>query len=135
MPSGRVLLQFGGKGNAEELLTITENLIQDDKWSGYFKDFNFPYHFYGPLEYREWLKQSGLKAKRVDLVPKDMVHAGKKGLEGIIRNTWLPYTERLPEELRQEFVSEIADRHIERYPLAEGLVNVKMARLEVEAEK
>jgi trans-aconitate 2-methyltransferase len=52
----------------------------------------------------------------VDLVPKDMIQEGKKGLEGIIRNTWLPYTERLPEKLRSEFVSEIADRYIERYP-------------------
>ena len=135
VPSGRVLLQFGGKGNAEELLTITEDLIREDKWSGYFKGFSFPYHFYGPEEYRGWLKQAGLKAKRVDLVPKDMIHEGKKGLEGIIRNTWLPYTERLPEELRPEFVSEIADRYIERYPLVEGLAHVKMARLEVEAEK
>ena len=135
VPSGRVLLQFGGKGNAEEILSITEDLIREDKWSGYFKDFSFPYHFYGPLEYRGWLKLSGLKARRVDLVPKDMVHAGKKGLEGIIRNTWLPYTERLPQKLRQEFVSEIADRYIERYPLVEGLVHVKMARLEVETEK
>lgn len=134
-PSGRVLLQFGGKGNAEDILDLTEDLIRDDKWSGYFKDFSFPYHFYGPDEYRVWLKQAGLKARRVDLVPKDMVQAGKKGLEGIIRNTWLPYTERLPEKLRPEFVSEIANKYIERYPLVEGLAHVRMARLEVEAEK
>lgn len=135
VPSGRVLLQFGGKGNAEEILAITDDLIRDEKWSGYFKDFGFPYNFYGPVEYRGWLKQAGLKARRVDLVPKDMVQAGKKGLEGIIRNTWLPYTERLPEELRTQFVSEIADRYIERHPLVEGLAHVRMARLEVEAEK
>lgn len=135
VPSGRVLLQFGGKGNAEDILDLTEDLIRDDKWSGYFKDFSFPYHFYGPDEYRVWLKQAGLKAKRVDLVPKDMVQTGKKGLEGIIRNTWLPYTERLPERLRPEFVSEIAERYIERHPLVEGLAHVRMARLEVEAVK
>ena len=75
VPSGRVLLQFGGKGNAEGLLTITEDLIREDKWSGYFKGISFPYHFYGPDEYRSWLKQAGLKARRVDLVPKDMVQA------------------------------------------------------------
>lgn len=135
VPSGRVLLQFGGKGNAEEILATTENLIRDDKWSGYFKDFSFPYHFYGPDEYRVWLNLAGLKARRVDLVPKDMVQTGKKGLEGIIRNTWLPYTERLPEKLRSEFVNEIADRYIENHPLVEGLAHVKMVRLEIEAVK
>lgn len=135
VPTGRVLLQFGGKGNAEKLLAITQDLIRDEKWSCYFKDFSFPYHFYGPVEYRDWLKQAGLKAKRVDLAPKDMIHEGKKGLEGIIRNTWLPYTERLPEKLRPEFVSEIADKYIGMHPLVEGQAHVRMARLEVEAEK
>jgi trans-aconitate 2-methyltransferase len=135
VPSGRVLLQFGGKGNAAEILAITEDLIREDKWSGYFKGFSFPYHFYGPDEYRVWLRQAGLKARRVDLVPKDMVQTGKKGLEGIIRNTWLPYTERLPETLRPQFVSEITESYIERYPLVEGLAHVRMVRLEIEALK
>ncbi len=132
---GRILLQFGGKRNAGEILDITEDLIRTDEWSVYFQGFNFPYHFYGAEEYRGWLKQAGLKAKRVELVPKDMVHAGKIGLEGIIRNTWLPYTERLPEELRAKFIGEIVDRYIESHPLQEGMVRVKMVRLEVEAEK
>jgi trans-aconitate 2-methyltransferase len=132
---GRILLQFGGKGNAGEILDITKDLIRTDEWSIYFQGFNFPYHFYGPEEYRDWVKRARLKATRVELVPKDMVHVGKKGLEGIIRNTWLPYTERLPEELRSKFIGEIADRYIESHPLQEGMVHVKMVRLEVEAEK
>jgi trans-aconitate 2-methyltransferase len=133
--TGHILLQFGGRGNAGEVLAITEDLIRSDSWSIYFQGFSFPYFFYGPEEYRNWLDQAGLKAKRVVLVPKDMIHTGKKGLEGIIRNTWLPYLERLPEELRAQFISEIANRYIEGHPLKEGLVHVKMVRLEIEAEK
>jgi trans-aconitate 2-methyltransferase len=132
---GRILLQFGGKGNAGEILAITEDLIRKDEWSIYFQAFNFPYHFYGPEEYFSWLTRAGLKAKRVELVPKDMIHAGKNGLEGIIRNTWLPYTERLPEELRAQFIGEVADCYIESHPLQEGTSHVKMVRLEVEAER
>ena len=64
------------------------------------------------------------------------VSIAASGLEGIIRNTWLPYTERLPAGLRPEFVSEVARRYIERYPLdEEGRARVAMMRLEVEAEK
>jgi trans-aconitate 2-methyltransferase len=133
--SGRVLLQFGGRGNAWEILAITEDLIKSDNWSIYFQGFSFPYFFYGPEEYRDWLGRARLKAKRVGLVHKDMIHEGKNGLEGIIRNTWLPYLENLPEELRAQFISEIADRYIECHPLQEGLVHVRMVRLEVEAEK
>ena len=83
-----------------------------------------------------WLAEAGLRPHRVELVPKDMVHQGQAGLEGIIRNTWLPYTERLPAHLRDEFVQQIARRYLERYPLDEkGRAHVQMMRLEVEAER
>jgi trans-aconitate methyltransferase len=134
LPGGRVLLQFGGRGNAAALLAITEELTKSRRWSGYFRGFQFPYHFYGPEEYRIWLAQAGLRIIRLELVEKDMVHQGKPGLEGIIRVTWLPYLERLPESSRQDFVEEVARRYLERFPLdAEGRSHVRMMRLEVEA--
>jgi hypothetical protein len=48
-----------------------------------------------------------------------MIHQGQAGLEGIIRNTWQPYTQRLPAHLQSELVKEIARRYLERYPLDE----------------
>jgi trans-aconitate methyltransferase len=134
-PGGRVLFQFGGRGNAARILDLTNDLVKSPRWTEYFRGFGFPYHFYGPEEYRIWLDLAGLVPRRLELVPKDMVHKGRLGLEGIIRTTWLPYTERLPEGMRQEFVSEVASRYLDRYPLDdEGLVHVQMMRLEVEAE-
>jgi trans-aconitate 2-methyltransferase len=135
-PKGRILLQFGGKGNAAALLDITEDLTKSKRWSGYFQGFQFPYHFYGPEEYRDWLEKADLRGIRAELVQKDMVHQGKAGLEGIIRVTWLPYLERLPESLRQEFVEEVAGRYLESFPLDKrGKAHVRMMRLEVEAER
>jgi trans-aconitate 2-methyltransferase len=132
---GRILLQFGGRGNAAALLGVTEELTKSEKWSDYFKGFQFPYNFYGPEEYRIWLAQAGLRCNRVELVEKDMVHRGKAGLEGIVRVTWLPYLEQLPESCREEFVEEVARRYLERYPLdGQGRAHVRMMRLEVEAE-
>ncbi len=135
-PGGRLLFQCGGRGNAARILQLTGDLIRSERWAGYFQDFVFPYHFYGPEEYGRWLAKAGLRARRVELVPKDMVHQGQASLEGIIRNTWLPYTERLPEDLRPEFISELARRYIERFPPdGSGAVHVQMMRLEVVAER
>jgi len=136
VPGGRILLQCGGLGNAADLLDLAGELFPDEKWAEYFRDFRFPYNFYGPEEYRIWLKKAGLEEKRVQLVPKVMVHQGQAGLEGIIRTTWMPYTEMLPESLRPEFVREIARRYLERHPLDEkGQAHVRMMRLQVEARK
>ena len=136
VPGGHFLMQCGGRGNAARILDLTGDLVASPSWKEYFSGFSFPYHFYGPEEYRVWLAEAGLRSRRVELVAKDMVHQGQAGLEGIIRNTWLPYTERLPAHLRDGFVKEIAGRYLERYPLDEkGQAHVQMMRLEVEAEK
>lgn len=135
-PGGKILLQCGGKGNAADLLDLAQDLFQDAKWAEYFRDFRFPYNFYGPEEYGTWLKEAGLESVSLQLVPKDMVHQGQAGLEGIIRTTWMPYTEKLPESLRPEFVREIARRYLELHPLDEiGQAHVRMVRLQVEAKK
>jgi trans-aconitate 2-methyltransferase len=136
LPGGRILFQCGGKGNAARILDLTNDLVTSERWAEHFLDFSFPYNFYGPDEYRIWLDLAGFVPQRLELVPKDMVHLGQESLEGIIRTTWLPYTEKLPADLRQEFVRDVARRYLERYPMDdEGLVHVQMMRLEVEAKK
>ncbi|MDP3980564.1 MAG: SAM-dependent methyltransferase, partial [Chlamydiota bacterium] len=133
-PSGRVLLQMGGKGNAGAILEILYAMIDQSPWQEYFKEFSFPYGFYGPEEYTVWMNQAGLILKRAELIPKDMVHQGKEGLLAWIRTTWLPYTDRVPEPLREVFMEELARLYIKAYPVDEkGQIHISMMRLEVEA--
>jgi len=99
-PGGRLLFQCGDKGNAADILNVTEDLTRSNKYIGHFCGFNFPYYFYEPKDYRSWLRIVNLMPLRVNLVPKDMVHIGKEGLEKFIRNIWLPYLERLPDGLQ-----------------------------------
>ncbi|VVB71078.1 Putative arsenite methyltransferase [uncultured archaeon] len=132
-PGGKLLFQCGGRGNAGDLMSLTEHLIREGKWSRYFQGFRFPYCFYGPEEYHAWLEQAGLEEIRVELIPKEMVQQGKTGLEGWIRTTWHPVLERIPEDLKKQFLSEMADRYLELFPLEDGLAKVKMMRLQVEA--
>jgi trans-aconitate 2-methyltransferase len=134
-PGGRMLFQCGGRGNAGELMTLIEDLIKESRWSSYFQGFKFPYHFYGPEGYHAWLEQAGLEEVRVELIPKEMVQQGKTGLEGWIRTTWHPVIERIPDDLKEQLVSEIAERYLEHHPLKDGLAKVGMMRLEVEARK
>jgi trans-aconitate methyltransferase len=135
-PGGKALLQMGGKGNAAEIFEVLQSMLATDKWGKYFINFSFPYGFYGLEEYKSWLKQVNLKVKRVELIPKDMIHRGKKGLSGWVRTTWLPYIQKTPEKLREEFINELTDRYIKSHPLdKDGFVHIKMMRLEIEVEK
>lgn len=135
-PGGRILLQMGGKGNAVDILAVLDEVIAEAQWQAYFTDFDFPYGFYDTDEYMELLTDAGFTARRIELIPKDMVHEGRVGLEGWIRTTWLPYTQRLPDQCRDAFVAEIASRYLDRVPIDEqGRVHVAMVRIEIEADR
>ncbi len=135
-PGGRLLFQMAGKGNAKDILILINELVIVKPWKEFFGGMTFPYGFYNPEEYNAYLHQAGLIAERVELFPKDMKFSGAEGLAGWVRTTWLPFTDRLPAELRSKFVESIVSRYLEKYPADdEGIVHVGMMRIEVEAYK
>jgi trans-aconitate methyltransferase len=133
---GKLLFQMAGKGNAQAVLGILNNLLDEELWKEFFEGFVFPYGFFSAEEYAAFLVEAGLKPLRMELFSNDMKHAGEEGLAGWIRTTWLPYTERLPIEKREMFVNEIVKRYRKNHPIdADGIVHLGMMRLEVEAYK
>lgn len=135
-PGGRTFLQFGGRGNAADILRALNEVISEERWSRNFREFRFPYGFFGPEEYRAWVEEAGLRANRVDLVNKDMIQKGRDGLASWMSTTWMPYLERVREDQRQDLINEVVELYIQAHPLDEnGLVHVGMVRLEVEVEK
>lgn len=135
-PGGRILLQMGGKGNAAAILSIVEELMEEDEWKGYFTDFQFSFGFYGSEEYTKWINEAGLVPVRVELIPKVMSYDHRDGLTGWVRTTWLPYIERVPDEKQEEFITTLVDRYIMRNRSDnEDKIRVHMMRLEVEALK
>jgi len=133
---GKILLRMGGKGDAAGILSIINDVNASTKWVQYFTDFEFPFTFLGLDDYHQLLQDAVFSVIRVELIPKDMTHDGKTGLEGWIRTTWLPYTDRIPEEMKNEFIEEVADQYLAKIPLAaDGKAHVAMVMIEVEAEK
>jgi trans-aconitate 2-methyltransferase len=133
---GRLLFQLAGKGNAKDILSIIDELMEVEPWNSFFDNMTFPYGFYDPEEYRAFLCEAGLVPVRVELFAKDMKHQGPEGLAGWVRTTWLPFTDRLPVEFRTKFVDLIVNRYLKLHPAdSADVVHVGMMRLEVEAYK
>jgi trans-aconitate 2-methyltransferase len=136
LPGGRLVISCGGRGNAGDFAVVVQTLVDKDRWRPYFHDFGFPYFFYGPDEYANWVKEAGLRPLRVELIPKDMVHKGEDELAGWVRTTWMPYTHQIPGEHREEFIREAVEAYVMAHPPDEaGATHVRMVRLEVEAVK
>jgi len=135
-PKGKLLIQMGGKGNAEQILGAGDVVQKKPEWVQYFSGFSFIYGFFDNAEYREWLIESGFEPLRVELIPKDMTYASRQDCAAWIRTTWLPWMARLPDGRRSEYIEAVMDEYLKRYPAdPDGTIHISMVRLEVEAKK
>lgn len=135
-PGGRLVISCGGRGNAAGVARTLRALLRQVQWKPYFEGFDFRYYFLGPEDYAPWLAESGFRARRLELAPKDMTHQGPEGLAAWIRTTWTPYTTRVPEALREQFIRELVEHYAQEHPADDaGQLHVAMVRLEVDAVK
>lgn len=135
-PGGRLMVSCGGRGNGEDVYACVRGEMRLKRWRTYFRNLEKPYFFYSPDDYRKWLPRFGFQIVKLALAPKDMVLRGPDGLAAWLRTTWLPYTQRVPEPAREEFIAGVVQRHVAKHPLdRDGNVHVKMVRLEIEATK
>ncbi|HUA37195.1 MAG TPA: methyltransferase domain-containing protein [Candidatus Sulfopaludibacter sp.] len=133
-PGGRLIISCGGKGNAQDVFVALRPEMRTRRWRRFFRRMPKPYFLYSPANYEKWLPRSGFKALQVGLVPKDATYAGHQGFAAWLRTTWLPYVQRLPEHLREEFIAAVANRYVTRHPPdTAGRIHVRMVRLEIEA--
>jgi trans-aconitate 2-methyltransferase len=133
---GKLLIQMGGKGNAEQALGAGDIVQKRPEWAQYFSGFSFTFGFFDKAEYREWLIESGFEPIRVELIQKDMTYTSRQDLAAWIRTTWLPRLSRLPESRRSGYIEAVMDEYLKQYPAdADGTIHISMVRLEVEAKK
>jgi trans-aconitate methyltransferase len=135
-PGGRLLVSCGGKGNAHDVFLALRPELRSRRWRRFFRRLPAPYFFYSPDEYKRWLPKFGFQPRVLHLAPKDALYAGPEGLATWLRTTWLPYVQRVPEPLREEFIAAVARRFLAKHPPdVQGQVHVRMVRLEIDAEK
>ena len=133
---GRLVVSCGGKGNAHDVFLALRPEMRLKRWREFFRRMPLPYFFYAPSDYEKWLPQFGFKILALKLAPKDAAYAGADGLATWLRTTWLPFVQRVPENLREEFIASVTLRYLAKHPPdAEDNVRVRMVRLEIEAEK
>lgn len=131
---GRLVVSCGGKGNADDVFQAVRAEMRSPAWRDHFRNLEKPYFFHSDADYRDWLPAAGFRPVTVQLVPKDAVHETAAAFAAWFRTTWMPYTQRVPEAQRAEFIDAVVARHLEANPPdAAGRVRVGMVRLELEA--
>ena len=135
-PGGRLIISCGGKGNAQDVFVALRPEMRLKRWREFFRKMPTPYFFYAPGDYEKWLPKFGFKINSLKLAPKDATYAGADGFAAWLRTTWIPYVQRVPENLREEFIAAVTQRYVAKHPPdADGKVHVRMVRLEIDAIK
>src|SRR4051812_26134648 len=133
---GRLMVSCGGKGNAHDVFLALRPEMRLKRWREFFRRMEAPYFFHSPEEYKKWLPRFGFKTRSVKLAPKDATYEGCDGFATWLRTTWLPYTQRVPEDVREQFIAAVVQRYVAKHPVdAKGSVHVRMVRLEIDATK
>jgi trans-aconitate 2-methyltransferase len=135
-PGGRLVISCGGKGNAHDVFLALRPEMRLHRWREFFRKMPLPYFFYAPGNYEKWLPKFGFKIHALKLAPKDATYPGADGFATWLRTTWLPFVQRVPENLREDFIAAVTRRYVAKHPPdAAGNVHVRMVRLEIDAEK
>jgi trans-aconitate 2-methyltransferase len=100
-PGGRLVISCGGKGNAHDVFLALRPEMRLKRWCAFFRKMPMPYYFYAPENYEKWLPKFGFKIHSLKLTPKDATYDGPAGLMTWLRTTWLPYVQRVPDEVAQ----------------------------------
>jgi trans-aconitate methyltransferase len=135
-PGGRLVVSCGGKGNAHDVFLALRPEMRLKRWREFFRQMPMPYFFYAPGDYEKWLPKFGFQIKTLKLAPKDATYPGTEGFATWLRTTWIPYVQRVPEAVREEFIAAVMQRYLAKHPPDKaGQVHVRMVRLEIDAVK
>ncbi len=133
---GRLVVSCGGKGNAHEVFLALRPEMRLKRWCKFFRKMPMPYFFYAPGDYEKWLPKFGFKIQKLKLAPKGATYDGADGFATWLRTTWLPFVQRVPKNLREEFIAAVTQRYLAKHPADKfGQVHVRMVRLEIDAVK
>ena len=133
---GRLVVSCGGKGNAHDVYLALRPEMRLQRWREFFRKIPPPYFFYTPADYEKWLAKSGFQINTLKLAPKDATYPGADGFAAWLRTTWIPYVQRVPAAVREEFIAAVTRRFVATHPPdAENQVHVGMVRLEIDARK
>ena len=116
-PGGRLVSQFGGGPNLQQLYRRAQVKRRSPEYGSYFQGWGDPWHFASPADTERRLRAAGFHDVTVTLEAAQTPFASLEAYEEFITTVCMRHhVERLPEHLRQSFVHELALQAVEDDP-------------------
>ncbi len=125
-PGGRMEAQCGGIGNVAEFIRTVDAVSGDERFAAYLRGVHDAWNFASPEDTEVRLKRAGLVDVSCWLEPRPEAPADARGyLESVCLG---PHLERMPEELREPFVTAVLESQMRPLTLDYVRLNLSATR-------
>ena len=126
-PGGRLAAQCGGEGNIALTLAVVEQVIAEERFEGFFTDFQETWYFAHPETTRARLEAAGFEEVETWLHEEQTEFGSVEELARFLRTAVLrTHLEVLPEGEREPFAAAVAERLAGRGTLVVDYVRLNM---------
>lgn len=130
---GKMLLVIPGKAE-NNLASLSEKLVQSEKWVKFFPFFNKQRVHFTVDEYKELLSLAGLEIQSIKESESWTVFKDKEDLLAWIKPI-VNFIDHLEAENQEQFIEDIASEMLLNNPPKNGMISIKHIKIEVIAQK
>ena len=134
--NGKIAWNFAGGGTCSNFFEVIREKMKSNKYAEYFKDFEWPWFMPSKAEYIELIKSVNFSKAEVSEKNEDRFFADKEEMiRWIDQPSIVPFIKQIPDELKEEFRSEVVEEMISRTIQPDGRCFETFRRINVTAVK
>ncbi len=122
-PGARLVAQCGGSGNIDRFRALADEVAQQEPFAVYFTDWEGPWNYASAQATEDRLLRAGFTDVRCWLEPKSVTPADARAFTSTV--CLVRHLDRIPNELRDQFVDEVLERMGEPLVLAYVRLNMQ----------
>jgi SAM-dependent methyltransferase len=110
-PGGRARLRLVAEGRRRSLEDVIEDIRESPEWSAHFAGFRRPFTHPTPDEYRARAERAGFVVDEIRVDDASWDFRARAAFVDFARATFVEWTARIPEPLRDRFIGDVLDRY------------------------
>ncbi len=133
---GVVLWDFGSEGNCANFIDVVRKKIIDDKYAGYFEDFEWPWFMPSKSQYEDLMSFIGFSDFTIIEVNRDRYFSNaEEMIRWIDQPCIVPFLKCIPDKVKDNFRNEVIAEMLKRTQQPNGTYFEAFRRLKICAKK
>lgn len=130
-PGGRLIIEMGGHGNAEELWECVKIVAAEARWNTLFLGVDVPFKFSTVDDLKRTLREQAFSDAHIANFETCLALKSEDELGAWVGAVWLPLLRCIPSNRRAQFAKEVAETYCNLHRTAD----IRMVRIRADARR